>query len=72
MGHNFTALIDPNYCMYMIFFFGGGVGVSGVVVVERLERSLQFLFSRVERRSSFCFTCFLSILLVSCRMYYLS
>ena len=25
---------------------------SGVVVVERLERSLQFLFSRVERRSS--------------------
>ena len=26
--------------------------VSGVVMVERLERSLQFLFSRVERRSS--------------------
>ena len=35
---------------------------SGVVVVDRLERSLQFLFSRVERRSSSCFTCFSSIL----------
>ena len=40
---------------------------SGVVVVERLERSLQFLFSRVERRSSSCFSCFPSILLISCR-----
>ena len=40
---------------------------SGVVVVERLERSLQFLFSRVERRSSSCFTSFLSILFRSCR-----
>ena len=39
----------------------------GVVVVERLERSLQFLFSRVERRSSSCFSCFPSILLISCR-----
>ena len=45
---------------------------SGVVVVERLERSLQFLFSRVERRSSSCFTCFLSILLISCRNYHLT
>ena len=45
---------------------------SGVVVVERLERSLQFLFSRVERRSSSCFTWFLSILLISCRNYHLT
>ena len=36
---------------------------SGVVVVERLERSLLFLFSRVERRSSSCFSCFSSFLL---------
>ena len=43
---------------------------SGVVVVERLEQSLQFLFSRVERRSSSCFTCFLSILQISCRNYH--
>ena len=45
---------------------------SGVVVVERLERSLQFLFSRVERRSSSCFTCFFSILLIFCRNYHLT
>ena len=45
---------------------------SGVVVVERLERSLQFLFSRVERRSSSCFTCLLSILLISCRNWHLT
>ena len=41
--------------------------ISGVVVVERLERSLQFLFSRVERRSSSWFTSFLTILLTSCK-----
>ena len=45
---------------------------SGVVVVERLERSLQFLLSRVERRSSSCFTCFLLILLISCRNWHLT
>ena len=49
-----------------------GGEASGVVVVERLERSLQFLFSRVERRSSSCFTCFLSILQISCRNYHLT
>ena len=37
-----------------------------------VERSLQFLFSRVERRSSSCFTCFLSILLIFFRNYHLT
>ena len=45
---------------------------SGLVVVERLERSLQFLFSRVERRSSSCFTCFSAILIISCRNWHLT
>ena len=44
---------------------------SGVVVVERLERSLQFLFSRVERRSSSCLICFWSILIISCRNWHI-
>ena len=51
---------------------GGEVAGSGVVVVERLERSLQFLFSRVERRSSSCFSCFSSILPTSCRNWHLT
>ena len=45
---------------------------SGVVVVERLERSLQFLFSRVERRSSSWFSCFSSMLLISIRNWHLT
>ena len=48
-----------------------GMG-SGVVVVEQLERSLQFLFSKAERRSSSCFTCFSSILLMSCKNWHLT
>ena len=46
----------------MVYFFDNLtmyiLSISGVVVVERLELSLQFLFFMVERCSSSCFTCF--------------
>ena len=64
-----NIVFTQHTCMMWILYFrhsegGGGhsEGGGGVVVVERRERSLQFLFSRVERRSSSCFCCFSSIL----------
>ena len=62
-----TLLTDllTRLCWKLIYIY---VIPSGVVVVERLERSLQFTFSRVERRSISWFTSFLTILLISCKI----
>ena len=66
-GLGYTEILSAHYGLLFEIYLTMGRSSSGVVVVERLERSLQFLFSRVERRSSSCFICFWSILIISCR-----